>query len=54
MRKVLANPAVATSPMVLRCLIQNDQELAVYTETLFELTALDKPSRALKWRRSNC
>lgn len=45
MRKVLANPAEMIAHGAPR-LIQNDQELAVYTEALFELTALDKPSRS--------
>ena len=44
MRKVLANPAEMIAHGAPR-LIHNDQELAAYTEALFELTALEKPSR---------
>jgi HTH-type transcriptional regulator/antitoxin HigA len=45
MRKVLANPAEMIAHGAPR-LIHNDQELAAYSEALFELTALDKPSRS--------
>ncbi len=45
MRKALANPAEMIAHGAPR-LIHNDQELAAYTEALFELTALDKPSRS--------
>ncbi len=45
MRKVLANPAEMIAHGAPR-LIHNDQELAAYTEALFELTALDNPSRS--------
>jgi len=41
--KTLANPAKMIAqgdPRVIR----NDKELAVYTETLFQLTALEQPS----------
>jgi HTH-type transcriptional regulator / antitoxin HigA len=43
MRKVLANPAEVIANGAPR-LIHNDQELAAYTDALFELTALDNPS----------
>jgi HTH-type transcriptional regulator/antitoxin HigA len=45
MRKALANPAEMIAHGAPR-LIHNDQELAAYTEALFELTALDNPSRS--------
>jgi HTH-type transcriptional regulator/antitoxin HigA len=45
MRKVLANPAEMIAHGAPR-LIRNDQELAAYTEALFELTALENPSRS--------
>lgn len=45
MRKVLANPAEMIAHGAPR-LIRNDLELAAYTEALFELTALEKPSRS--------
>jgi HTH-type transcriptional regulator/antitoxin HigA len=45
MRRVLADPAEMIAHGAPR-LINNDKELAVYTEALFELTALDKPSRS--------
>jgi HTH-type transcriptional regulator / antitoxin HigA len=45
MRKVLANPAEMIAHGAPR-LIHNDQELATYTDALFELTALDNPSRS--------
>jgi HTH-type transcriptional regulator/antitoxin HigA len=45
MRKVLANPAEMIANGAPR-LIRNDLELAAYTEALFELTALEKPSRS--------
>lgn len=45
MRKLLANPAEMIAHGAPR-LIHNDQELAAYTEALFELTALDNPSRS--------
>jgi HTH-type transcriptional regulator/antitoxin HigA len=45
MRKVLANPAEMIAHGAPR-LIRNDRELAAYTEALFELTALEKPSRS--------
>ena len=45
MRKALANPAEMIAHGAPR-LIHNDQELAAYTEALFELTALDSPSRS--------
>jgi HTH-type transcriptional regulator / antitoxin HigA len=44
MRKVLANPADMIAHGAPR-LIRNDVELAAYTEALYELTALEKPSR---------
>ena len=43
MRKVLANPAEMIAHGAPR-VIHNDQELAAYTETLFQLTALENPS----------
>lgn len=43
MRKMLANPAEMIAHGAPR-LIHNDLELAAYTEALFELTALEKPS----------
>jgi HTH-type transcriptional regulator/antitoxin HigA len=45
MRKVLANPAEMIAHGAPR-VIHNDQELAAYTEALFELTALEHPSRS--------
>ena len=45
MRKVLANPAEMIARGAPR-LIHNDQELAAYTDALFELTALNNPSRS--------
>jgi HTH-type transcriptional regulator/antitoxin HigA len=45
MRTVLANPAKMIARGAPR-VIRNDQELAAYTEALFELTALEKPSRS--------
>ena len=45
MRTVLANPAKMIARGAPR-VIRNDQELAAYTEALFELTALVKPSRS--------
>ncbi len=45
MRKVLANPAEMIAHGAPR-LIRNDLELAAYTEALYELTALEKPSRS--------
>jgi HTH-type transcriptional regulator / antitoxin HigA len=45
MRKVLANPAEMIANGAPR-VIHNDQELASYTEALFELTAREKPSRS--------
>lgn len=45
MRKVLANPAEMIAHGAPR-LIHNDEELAAYTDALFELTALDNPSRS--------
>ena len=45
MRKVLANPAEMIAHGAPR-LIQNDHELAAYTKALFELTALENPSRS--------
>ncbi len=45
MRKVLANPAEMIAQGAPR-LIRNDLELAAYTEALYELTALQKPSRS--------
>jgi HTH-type transcriptional regulator/antitoxin HigA len=45
MRKLLANPAEMIAHGAPR-LIHNDQELAAYTEALFELTALADPSRS--------
>jgi hypothetical protein len=45
MRKVLANPAEMIARGAPR-LIHNDEELAAYTEALFELTALAHPSRS--------
>ena len=44
MRTVLADPAKMIANGAPR-VIRNDQELAAYTEALFELTALEKPSR---------
>jgi HTH-type transcriptional regulator / antitoxin HigA len=43
MKKVLANPAEMIAQGAPR-VIHNDRELAAYTETLFQLTALDNPS----------
>ena len=43
MRKFLADPAEMIARGAPR-VIHNDQELAEYTETLFQLTALEKPS----------
>lgn len=43
MKKVLADPAEMIAKGAPR-IIQNDQELATYTEALFELTALKNPS----------
>jgi HTH-type transcriptional regulator/antitoxin HigA len=45
MRKVLANPAEMIANGAPR-LIRNDLELAAYTEALYGLTALEKPSRS--------
>jgi hypothetical protein len=45
MRKLIANPAEMIAHGAPR-LIHNDQELAAYTDALFELTALDQPSRS--------
>jgi HTH-type transcriptional regulator/antitoxin HigA len=45
MRKVLANPAEMIAQGAPR-LISNNVELAGYTEALYELTALEKPSRS--------
>jgi HTH-type transcriptional regulator/antitoxin HigA len=45
MRKVLANPAEMIAQGAPR-LIRNNVELAGYTEALYELTALEKPSRS--------
>jgi HTH-type transcriptional regulator/antitoxin HigA len=45
MKKVLANPAEMIAHGAPR-LIHNDRELAAYTESLFELSALENPSRA--------
>lgn len=45
MRKLLANPAEMIAHGAPR-LIHNDQELAAHAEALFELTALDQPSRS--------
>jgi HTH-type transcriptional regulator / antitoxin HigA len=45
MRKALANPAEMIAHGAPR-LIHNDQELAAYTEALFELTALGSASRS--------
>jgi HTH-type transcriptional regulator/antitoxin HigA len=45
MRKALANPAEMIAHGAPR-LIQNDKELAAYTDALFELTALENPSRS--------
>jgi HTH-type transcriptional regulator/antitoxin HigA len=45
MRKVLANPADMIANGAPR-VIHSDQELAAYTKALFELTALEKPSRS--------
>jgi HTH-type transcriptional regulator / antitoxin HigA len=45
MRKVLANPAEMIAHGAPR-VIHNDQELAAYTEALFELTTLEHPSRS--------
>ena len=45
MKKVLANPAEMISHGAPR-LIHNDRELAAYTESLFELSALENPSRS--------
>ena len=45
MRRVLANPAEMIAHGAPR-LIHTDQELAAYTEALFELTSLDNPSRS--------
>jgi HTH-type transcriptional regulator/antitoxin HigA len=44
-RKVLANPAEMIAHGAPR-LIRNDVELAAYTEALYELTALEQPSRS--------
>jgi HTH-type transcriptional regulator / antitoxin HigA len=43
MKKVLANPAEMIAHGAPR-LIHNDRELAAYTESLFELSALENPS----------
>jgi HTH-type transcriptional regulator / antitoxin HigA len=43
MRTVLANPAEMVARGAPR-VIHNDRELAAYTEALFQLTALEKPS----------
>jgi HTH-type transcriptional regulator/antitoxin HigA len=43
MKTVLANPAEMIAQGAPR-VIQNDRELAVYTEALFQLTALENPS----------
>ena len=45
MKKVLANPAEMIAQGAPR-VIHNDRELAAYTETLFQLTALENPSRS--------
>jgi len=45
MSTVLANPAEMIARGAPR-LIHNDQELAAYTDALFELTAQDNPSRS--------
>jgi HTH-type transcriptional regulator/antitoxin HigA len=45
MKKLLANPAEMIAHGAPR-LIRNDRELAAYTESLFELSALENPSRA--------
>jgi HTH-type transcriptional regulator/antitoxin HigA len=45
MKKVLANPAEMIAHGAPR-LIRNDRELAAYTESLFELSALENPSRS--------
>lgn len=45
MRELLPNPAEMIAHGAPR-LIHNDQELSAYTEALFELTALDNPSRS--------
>jgi HTH-type transcriptional regulator/antitoxin HigA len=45
MKKVLANPAEMIAHGAPR-LIHNDRELAAYTESLFELSALENPSRS--------
>lgn len=45
MRKLLANPAEMIANGAPR-LIRDDQELAAYTEALFELTGLDSPTRS--------
>jgi HTH-type transcriptional regulator / antitoxin HigA len=45
MRTVLANPAEMIAQGAPR-VIHNDRELAAYTEALFQLTALQKPSRS--------
>jgi HTH-type transcriptional regulator/antitoxin HigA len=43
MKKVLANPAEMIAQGAPR-VIHNDRELAAYTDTLFQLTALENPS----------
>src|SRR5271154_1262043 len=43
MRTVLANPAEMIAQGAPR-VIHNDRELAAYTDALFQLTALDRPS----------
>jgi HTH-type transcriptional regulator/antitoxin HigA len=45
MKALLANPAEMIARGAPR-VINNDQELAAYTEALFQLTALEKPSRS--------
>jgi HTH-type transcriptional regulator/antitoxin HigA len=45
MKKLLANPAEMIAHGAPR-LIRNDRELAAYTESLFELSALENPSRS--------
>ncbi len=45
MRKVLANPAEMIARGAPR-VIHNDAELEAYTEALFQLTALESPSRS--------
>jgi HTH-type transcriptional regulator/antitoxin HigA len=45
MKALLANPAEMIARGAPR-VIHNDQELAAYTEALFQLTALEKPSRS--------